>query len=413
MKYRSEMTDGGVKAANRKLAFFNILIIAVSAACIFSLAFTNFWSFKMTIKPTKEIITGLVPEQAAEGEESNLNFDELLDGINFEFQIKVSPKGFLDGVKAKSREARIEAVFTPAFNELSKQVKGVFSQAMVFAVRMARSMVANEVKETVSSASEAAVEDMPVDLKDLLDGLDGVIGDILSAEGMKAGDAEGEIVAYLLGKLDMPVDETPGSDYMKIKEEMVSQVDSILGGMLDPITDSEGYIKPETFIYNALGKILYKDGGEFDPDNFIKEMSAKLAESNAVNVLVWGLIAFWGIPIIAWALLAVFAILRLFLRKKGVSMTLARALCWIPCALIWLLPTLLFLILPKVAGTLLPKIMPALAEGAGAGVANLKDMFSIKFGATGPIISACGTLALMLFNLFGYKRAKRKVKRNA
>ena len=398
------------KTANGTLMFFNILIIATAAACILSLTLTSFWSFKMRIAPTREIITALVPEQTAAGEESNLDFDELLKDIKFEFKIKVSPKGFINGVAAKGKAKRIEAVFTPAFDELAGQVKGVFSQAMVFAVRMARSMVANEVKETVSSASEQSVEDMPVDMKELLDGLDVVIGEILSEEGMKVGDAENKVAEFLLGKLDMPVDETPGSDYMKVKEEIKTQVDSILGGMLDPIKDAEGYIKPETLIYKALGQILLKDGGEFDPDNFISEMSAKLSESMAVNIVVWVLIAFWGLPVVAWALLLIFAVLRLLLPKKGVNMLLARLVCWIPCVLIWLLPTLLFLVLPKVAGTVLPKILPSLAQGAGEGAAGMLSMFKVSFGATGPIISALGTVALMVFNLFGYKKAKRAAK---
>jgi hypothetical protein len=38
-------------------------------------------------------------------------------------------------------------------------------------------------------------------------------------------------------------------------------------------------------------------------------------------------------------------------------------------------------------------------------------MFKIKFGATGPIISAIGVIVLIVIGFFGYGKARRTAKR--
>ena len=398
MAIRTEAAEKSFRSANRKLAFFNIIIVATAAACIFSMLFTTFWSFKMKITPDAAFIKNIVPE--VPGSDA-LNYDELLKDIDLSIEIKISPSGFIKAVSAKDDTERVKAVLEPTTGQLSSQVKGIFTQAMKVAIRMARGLAVDQIKDAVAAASVTEVEAM-----NLLDGLEGVVGDIMESDGLHKDAAMDKVIAFMIGKIPIP-DTDP--DYADVKNAIEEQAKSSFGEMFGKLADSEGKINPETMIYNAIGSALGL-GASFNPNDLIDSLSAKLAEQKAIVIAVWALIVFWGFPIVLWALLAVFALLRLLMKKKGVSMWYVKAFCMIPCILIFALPSLAF--------WLLPKAVPTLAKTLGAGemgeaLAGMVGMVKIGFNSPATIICAAGTILIILLTWFGYRRAKRTVKRNA
>ena len=381
-----------LKSAKRKLTFFNLLIVATAVTCALCLILTNFWSFKFGFEPTPEFIRSLVPEHGA----GDLDYEEMFKDVKISLEVKIAPDGFVKSVFVKGsdgltkNEERVKAVFTPAYDAFASQTKNLFTQVLKIALRIVRAQAVNEiVEEMEAAAGEVGKIEVTEGLNNLIDGI--------MEGGTDKDDAKDKIMDFMLIKLNEKMNPgDPGYDEAKLAIE--NEVNNVVGSMLDKIVNEENIIVPEIMIYNALGKMLGL-GDNFDPDVFMTEMSKKLAENKIVLYVVWGLILFWGIPIVLWGLLGLFALLRLLMKRKGVglSMKLAKTICFIPGLLIWLVPTLAVLFAPRVIADKLP--------------AGVLDGIKVTFGATGPIISAVGVIVLIILGILGYNKARRTAKR--
>jgi len=395
MKHKAGTVD--LSATNRKLIFFNIIIIGISLVCIFTLGFANFWKLSVKLQLSGSQIKNLYPNDSG-----TLNLDDV--DIDIEIPIVITATGLQKAVQAKKDPAKVQAVIAPAIDAMHAQAQKLVPQMLTVGVKIAIDAAANALKttsgeveegetppETSDNAMSRAVE--KIDTAGLAD----VFAEIFSGT-VKEDEATAKIAAFLKGQVDKVSDLTP-EEKAQAKEEIEKNTSTQFKSLFDYAADDEGYIKSEALINKLIGGIA--GGGEsFDPDKMIDEFSAKLADNKVIVIVINVLIALWLIPLIAWALLAVFALLHIFLKQKGASLTLVRTVGWFPGVNLWILPSIFL--------TLLPKMVAKWAPDQSVYLGSMK----IAISAPGPAVSFFGTIALMVISMFGYRKSRKVAKRS-
>jgi len=134
----------------------------------------------------------------------------------------------------------------------------------------------------------------------------------------------------------------------------------------------------------------------FDSNNVIEGITNLLLElTDGFSVwIVVGLLVIQLGTILVWALLFLFAFIRMFARNKRVYLANAQGVGWIAFSLFAIAPMIGLLILRNLSAVTLPAIFA-----------------SIRFNFLAmPMASMIGAVVLLLFNIIGYGRTKRRVK---
>lgn len=388
---------------NRKLIPYNIIIVAVSIACLITLIIGTTWKISLSLALSEEMVTEMIGSAGGEGGEGvndivgSIDFSVLSEMDPLTIEIKLPASSLLNSLRSDGTGV-VSGLITPLVSDLLPQVNTIFKTLIKV---VAKTVVNTAVETALAEAENASEEIAKLDID--MSGMDTIIDEFFEDEP-DIGKIKNELSTILEREINKSELLTAEEKTLAINE-MQTGINEQVDALVTEYGDENGTISGNAIIYNMLGEVLNLESGEtVTPEQLGDQLSQMIAEKlneQTLTYVKYGLMAitilFILIPAAAWGLLALFAFLRIFRKNKGAYLGFARAVGWIPFAILVLLPTIALPLIAK-AG-----IMPT--EGIDA-----LGMINGKFFSTS-IVSFIGSIVLMLLSWFGYRKTKKQIKR--
>lgn len=408
------------KRLNKKLIPFNIIIAIISIVGIVTLLLGNFWTFSVNMKFDQEMLQGIIgdamPAGGEEGsEEMSLDLSSLNLDVSFGFSIALEPEMLLKAATADNTAA-VQGMIDPIINDFLSQAKDVFKATLKSVAKVAVATAINEFNNTVVAEAGAEVPEVAAAVEALdMEAVDSTIDELLSDDPDIPAVKENLstiIIEQALAQYELQYDE-PLSE--EDRAALESEIDTTIGSALDGVIEQMG--GEENFNVNNIVMTMASETGFIDipegetltdedltvalRDMIMENMDAEVIGymATAFKVLSYMLI----IPIAAWALLAFFSFIRIFMKNKRVKMWFAKLVCATPYILFAGIPTLLV----KYGPTLLKKYAPSLVPES---LDSILGSLTITFTSLTWISAIC-VAALYFISIFFYNRLKKKAKR--
>lgn len=400
---------GDIKSINAKLVIYNIIIAVIAIACAVSLYVGTFWKIAVSYQVSEDIMKSLLSPSGEEnlGENSdifaNIDFAEIASEAKFELGISLSPTVLLGSINGDSKTTVTNAL-RDASAEILDNVDKIIKNIIKVGAKLAVNMAINEVNESI----EAHLDELPPEAANIdLSGINDIVDKMLSDEATPE-EIKGDLVALTNEQIDN-LPDLSAEQKVQLKQEASQGVGEMYDNLVEEFGDENGAIKPTQIVMSVIGDSMGMEVGDESSNSDLPMMISQnivssISDStiNGISSVIKGIGIFLGIVIAAWVLLALMAILRIFTRKKGVSLSLARFLGWMPYVFFVGIPMLIILLLPKLLAS------SGVSEYA-RNINNYTKGLSLTFEST-TYLSALGTVALMFINIFGYKRLKKQAK---
>ena len=412
------MTRAEYNRLNRKLIPWNVVIAIIALTITIMLFFGSFFrvNINMPLGSLGEFVDGengftagqsqlINPQLTGEnnGDSDNDNgggfdgiFDDMIDDIiehmaNFEIRLTVAMSNFslLQGLAGSPTQ-------TVVGNTANHVVRQLYDLAFMFS-REVLPMVAESFIEIIS---QEAAENDEVDSDDFLEALDAgalaeALVDILNGE-FTVVEARNKLMSILTPAFEAAVDDP--NELQEVLDDVEYYIGNFLDDMYEFLANEEGYID----LGSALVVIL-SDWLDIEVEDGIDGLGAALVGFTLnllyeidpifvtlIDVFFYILAAMHLVTIFVWFMLFLFALIRIFTKKKRLLLGFAGGIGWITFSLFIILPAIVFLALMLPTGLL--------------------AYFSVTFIAM-TLASFLGSWAMLIILLAGYGRLKRRVKR--
>lgn len=409
------------KRLYKKLIPFNIIIAIISIIGMVTLLLGNFWTFSASMSFDQEMIEKFMGDAISGGGDSEDNplagvdLSTLDLDVTFGFSIALEPDVLLKAATADNTSA-VQGMIDPIINSFLSQAKDVFKSTLKSVAKLAVASAINEFNSTLATETSSDVPEVAaaVDALDM-DAVNSTIDELLSDDpdipAVKDNLSE-IIVEQALAQYELQYGE-PLSE--EDRTALETEIDTQIGSTLDTVIEEMG--GEENFNVNNIvmtmasetGFIDVPEGEQLTEEDLTVALREKLMEGMDDQVIQYLAIAFKVlaymliIPIAAWALLAFFSIIRIFMKNKRVKMWFAKLVCALPYILFAGIPTLLV----KYGPTLLKKYAPNLVP---ASFDTILSGLTISFTSFTWVSAIC-VVALYFISIFFYNRLKRKAKR--
>ena len=185
-----------------------------------------------------------------------------------------------------------------------------------------------------------------------------------------------------------------------------------VGSMFDDMVDS-GVQEDNSFSYSQAFSAFVPEedgdssgaGGSFDLNGMMEDAFAEMDESTLTTI---GMAVFLasagtiGLTSALWLIMALIALLRIFLKNKKFTMWYVKLLCWLPCVL--------FVLVPTIAVGIMPDMIGQMGGEMPAGMADAMSGLPLAFGGSG-IVSGICYVVLWLISIFWFFPVKRKARK--
>lgn len=359
------------KKLHRKLIAPNIAILIIALIAAISLAAGAWISVKV---PVNEDLVVSVFDSMSEGtdgesggtegfSEEQLRF--LFKDVNTEIAISLTMRDMLDAGFAAD-DSGVRAV-------IENSVSGAMDTVETLAEQMMPSMVAIVAAEAVKEAGLGELDYAEIDTS----------GFEQTIQQLNAQDAEGAKATFLASCEQLAQEQLN----ITLSDEDKSAISDSFDEAVDLMRDETGTISTSNLLTN-LGE------GENAPDIPTTDELLDKIPADTMNLLQTAFKAAGIAAVVCaglWALLALLALLHIFLKNKKVGMWYVKLTGLFPFAICWLAPTLALKFLPQIVSE-----MPALP--------------AIAFGGL-TFISALCLLALWIVSIFWCHPIKKRIRR--
>ena len=359
------------KKLHRKLIAPNIAILIIALIAAISLAAGAWISVKV---PVNEDLVVSVFDSMSEGtdgesggtegfSEEQLRF--LFKDVNTEIAISLTMRDMLDAGFAAD-DSGVRAV-------IENSISGAMDTVETLAEQMMPSMVAIVAAEAVKEAGLGELDYAEIDTS----------GFEQTIQQLNAQDAEGAKATFLASCEQLAQEQLN----ITLSDEDKSAISDSFDEAVDLMRDETGTISTSNLLTN-LGE------GENAPDIPTTDELLDKIPADTMNLLQTAFKAAGIAAVVCaglWALLALLALLHIFLKNKKVGMWYVKLTGLFPFAICWLAPTLALKFLPQIVSE-----MPALP--------------AIAFGGL-TFISALCLLALWIVSIFWCHPIKKRIRR--
>lgn len=359
------------KKLHRKLIAPNIAILIIALIAAISLAAGAWISVKV---PVNEDLVVSVFDSMSEGtdgesggtegfSEEQLRF--LFKDVNTEIAISLTMRDMLNAGFAAD-DSGVRAV-------IENSVSGAMDTVETLAEQMMPSMVAIVAAEAVKEAGLGELDYAEIDTS----------GFEQTIQQLNAQDAEGAKATFLASCEQLAQEQLN----ITLSDEDKSAISDSFDEAVDLMRDETGTISTSNLLTN-LGE------GENAPDIPTTDELLDKIPADTMNLLQTAFKAAGIAAVVCaglWALLALLALLHIFLKNKKVGMWYVKLTGLFPFAICWLAPTLALKFLPQIVSE-----MPALP--------------AIAFGGL-TFISALCLLALWVVSIFWCHPIKKRIRR--
>lgn len=376
--YPSEQLQSERRKLHRKLILPNIFILLISLVAAASLLFGQLLSVSVHIDAQfGETVAQMMSEQSgeeggADAEAAAKQYAFLFKDADADVTISLNPLDIMTAGFDGGREG-VKKLFTSALGGLSDTVARLSEQILPAMISM-----------SVAGAAGADLEN--ADLENIDTSI--FTETITKLNNQDLEGARTEFSSQLdgfLAQFDVTLTEDEQAEVMNAYDELV-----------DAATVDGEFSAAN--IFSAMG-----GSGESEGEGGASDMLAILADPAAladqldeetlqtVNLVCTCLSVFVLMQAALWAILALFALLHIFLPNKKVGMWYVKLLCWLPCFLFFIAPPLALAVAPNFVE--LPAVVSSLAFG----------------GMT--FISGICLLVLWLISIFWCHPIKKRIKR--
>lgn len=444
-KYRNNGPD--FQDLNRKLIPYNIIIMIVSLVCVISLIFGTFFTATVKVALTEELINKVLPDKSNSvredgGQETGggINIDNIianidwsvLEGEEVSLSIKIPTLKLIESATKDAKDAVYLLLDDVIENTVAQAMEMLPNLVSSLVSAMAKPIVTEVIKEVVTTEM---LEELGIDLEitdeiieELIENINfekvtEVIDTILSPDSGKEEIAESivELIDEHLDVVEELFDVSP-EEIESIKEYLDENVLEIVDEFLDEFADEDGNISLDTILNSILsglgegGNILpqartfgdpivlasnsqpnAREGGSTEDlvNQLISDLLADFDDvivenAKTIQYAIYGVVGFIALVAFAWLLLFVKTLVRTLSAKKTVGTKFVQIVGWIPFSLLVIAPLLTLWILKILNVFVLP-----------AGIAISLMSFTI--------VSFIGAVVIMLLNIFGYSKYKRRV----
>lgn len=359
------------KKLHRKLIAPNIAILIIALIAAISLAAGAWISVKV---PVNEDLVVSVFDSMSEGtdgesggtegfSEEQLRF--LFKDVNTEIAISLTMRDMLNAGFAAD-DSGVRAV-------IENSISGAMDTVETLAEQMMPSMVAIVAAEAVKEAGLGELDYTEIDTS----------GFEQTIQQLNAQDAEGAKATFLASCEQLAQEQLN----IILSDEDKSAISDSFDEAVDLMRDETGTISTSNLLTN-LGE------GENAPDIPTTDELLDKIPADTMNLLQTAFKAAGIAAVVCaglWALLALLALLHIFLKNKKVGMWYVKLTGLFPFAICWLAPTLALKFLPQIVSE-----MPALP--------------AIAFGGL-TFISALCLLALWIVSIFWCHPIKKRIRR--
>ena len=359
------------KKLHRKLIAPNIAILIIALIAAISLAAGAWISVKV---PVNEDLVVSVFDSMSEGtdgesggtegfSEEQLRF--LFKDVNTEIAISLTMRDMLNAGFAAD-DSGVRAV-------IENSISGAMDTVETLAEQMMPSMVAIVAAEAVKEAGLGELDYAEIDTS----------GFEQTIQQLNAQDAEGAKATFLASCEQLAQEQLN----ITLSDEDKSAISDSFDEAVDLMRDETGTISTSNLLTN-LGE------GENAPDIPTTDELLDKIPADTMNLLRTAFKAAGIAAVVCaglWALLALLALLHIFLKNKKVGMWYVKLTGLFPFAICWLAPTLALKFLPQIVSE-----MPALP--------------AIAFGGL-TFISALCLLALWIVSIFWCHPIKKRIRR--
>ena len=383
--FTNEQLSQEQRRLHRKLIWPNLVVLILSLVAAITLLFGQ--TLRVSVHIDREfgnMIAQSMAEQGGGSEEETQNIAEqyayLFKDVDMQLTVAVKPLELFAAGFSEGREG-LRTLLGSALGGVSDAVDELSTQVLPAMISLTAASAAGVdfsdtdldsidtqlLTDTVTKLSNGEYDEAEQSLRDNIDGF-------LAQFGVSLTDEERESI---IDSYNSIVDQAT-----KGKTEDFSFVNIIAAS-----GDSEGEGSEEGGMGDMLAILS-------DPGAFADQMDEETFQT--VQMVCKGVSAAMFLFAGLWAILALFALLHIFLPNKKLGMWYVKLLCWLPCVI--------FFIAPKAAATLLPNFLPAES-------AQMVGMLSsVTFGSM-TIVSGICLLVLWLVSIFWCHPVKKRIKR--
>lgn len=378
--YPSEQLQSERRKLHRKLILPNIFILLISLVAAASLLFAQLLSVSVHIDAQfGETVAQMMSEQAgeeggADAEAAAKQYAFLFKDADADVTISLNPLDIMTAGFDGGREG-VKKLFTSALGGLSDTV-----------ARLSEQILPAMISVSVAGTAGADLENTDLENIDT-----SIFTDTITK--LNDQDFEGARTEFKDGIT--PFLQQFGITLVEGSEEY-NQVMDTYDSLVDEMTvDGEFSTTNILTAMGGSGEGTEESGmGDMlailsDPGTFADQLDEETLQT--VNLVCTCLSVFVLMQAALWAILALFALLHIFLPNKKVGMWYVKLLCWLPCFLFFIAPPLALAVAPNFVE--LPAVVSSLAFG----------------GMT--FISGICLLVLWLISIFWCHPIKKRIKR--
>ncbi|MCL2860915.1 MAG: hypothetical protein FWE22_00670 [Firmicutes bacterium] len=313
---------------------------------------------------------------------------DVFEGIEISLQLTITNRSLIRGVFGNPMQSVLEETLYDLTGQVSPMLETIIDAVV-------RVMVVNSVDAALREI-HGEVYNMPDVMAAVdLDSLGDILGNILGGEYDET-TARVSLIDWIIdvaGEMELSQAERNLTIY-----EFTSMITDALDAIYAEIADDYGYVNVRQMMMSVIGMVIGMEGdGNFSDEELAAGLAAFMIERLEyigldwiLNLAIISLMVLLLLTIFVWALLALFAFIRLFTKNKRVYLGNARGFGWVVPSLFFVVPSIAWLIIRLTVDGL--------------------DGISIRF-MSWTIASLAGAVLLMLMNWFGYARLKRRIKR--
>lgn len=374
---KHEVTAAEYKRYNSILILYNIIIAIIAIVCCASLFLGSFWSIKAVVKLDGEFlknnVTPLKDYNVSDLESYQLDLSFTLNNSTIYKTI------------GKSAQKTTEIFIDDFLANFIAQTDNILDSLLKLVSKSAITTAAQSINlgdETNLDIDNEGIEELV---------------DMFTSSEIEVSQARQKLLEIMENSINnLSLTPEQREEYMRKSEELTDAfIDSI-----EEYADENGVINTDALIVDTLFKTM-NSNGNINPqdfkDSFSKAIISSIKDSKLniiINVVFKALSIIWLVITASWALLGVFSFIRIFMKKKGAYLGLAK---------FWGLS--LFTVLVIVPTIIIKAASKYLAQYLGGLGVNLA--FSSM-----TIVSFVGAIVLIVLSFAGYNRLKKRVKKS-
>ena len=423
----------------------NIIVILLCLSSVLSYFLFDFWRVELSCKITGETLTKVSGEQS----ESEDDLGKYLGDTEIPLKLSVALKtSYIFSSYGSDSEKTVQKIIDDNVNSLVEQIYPSLNVAVKQIAKATTATILKEQAHTVLQdhyGSEKEQEEITRVLNDVGindDYIDKKTDEII--ESFYAEDAtKDSVVDSIIVVLDDVCDKLAKSEDeelsgIELTEEDKEEIRAEIKSTLDEFVGEKDEINMEDVLAELMLKLMDKSSEDSADANAVKAMNVRLTSSEAetetdskeelkkklrdtltekvpedaaatiVKVLqVVGYVIFF--TFFTWAYLIIKILAKLKNLNNAVKLKLPIWLGWLPCLVLYLLPTLAFSLIDHPAS--IAKISPAIAETLMESTATLRALnLNVSFFSCS-IVSFVIAMALLVFSIAYYGRIRRQLAR--